>query len=203
MRVTRPRLLPLLAVVLPPLVLAAIGVTHPPRLNLGTAEWWTTMHLLLVPLFPLLAVALWVSLRGDRTPLAWASRAFSVVFVAFYTALDAVSGIATGVVLQGLQDEKAAVIDDLFATGQPLGRIGGYAFLAAVIALLGVAWRAGTRGWMFWSAAVALVGSAFAFTLFHIYWPRGVVAMIGFAIGFGLLEFARGRRAVSPAAASR
>lgn len=197
---TRTRLLPLLAVVAPPLLLAGVGLTHPARLNLGTVEWWTTMHVLLVPVFPLLAVAVWFSLRGDGSPLAWASRVASFGFVGFYTALDAISGIATGTVLRTTGDERNPAIDALFAAGQPMGRVGGYLFLAAAITLLGAAWRSGSRGWRFWVAAVALVAGSFAFTLWHVYWPRGVAAMLALAVGFALLEWGRARR-VSPAAA--
>jgi len=52
-----------LTVTLPPLVLAAIGLTHPMELAAETAGWWTTMHILLLPLLPLLGVALWGLVR--------------------------------------------------------------------------------------------------------------------------------------------
>ena len=187
------RWLAIAAVTVPGLVLAGVGLTHPPRLTTDTAQWWTTMHVVLVPLFPLLAVAVWVLLRHDQSPLGWAGRIAAVVYAVFYGTLDAVSGIAAGTVMLatgGLGDEVVA----LFGTGGGFGRIGALAFFAAVICVLGSTWRAGARSPVFWAAAAVLMASGFLFTLRHIYAPWGVVAMLGLAVGFATIEIVRGRR---------
>lgn len=174
----------------PGLLLAGIGLTHPARLTAETAQWWTTMHILLVPVFPLLAVAVWVLLRGDRSPLAWAGRVASVVYVAFYGTLDAVSGIAAGTVALttgGVGESVSA----LFGTGGGFGRIGALAFFAAVVCVLGCALRAGARGMLFWATGLLLLGSCLLFTLRHIYAPWGVAAMLGLAAGFAAVELLR------------
>ena len=180
------------AVALPGIVLAAVGLTHPVRLDAETARWWTTMHIVLVPLFPLLAVAVWVLLRRDRTPLGWAGRIAAVVFAVFYGTLDAVSGIAAGTVVLasgGGGDDVVA----LFGTGGGFGRIGALSLLAAVVCVLGSSWVAGVRSLPFFAAALVLLGSGLVFTLRHIYAPYGVAAMLGIAAGFAAIELLRQR----------
>lgn len=61
------------AVALPGLVLAVLGLFHPSALAPSTATFWWQFHVVALPLFPLLAVGLWVLLRGEngvpaRTP---------------------------------------------------------------------------------------------------------------------------------------
>jgi hypothetical protein len=164
------------AVTLPPLVLAGLGLTHPELLNDSTADWWVGIHIILLPLFPLLAVAAWILLREDRSPLGWAGRVLALVFVPFYTALDAISGISAGT-LQKVGG-TAEQLNALFSTGRPLGQVGSYAFLATIVLILGSTWL----------AAVVLITAGYLFTTSHIYWPKGVIAMLGFAVGFFMLE---------------
>ena len=52
------------AVTAPPLVLAGLGLTHPDDLTGVSAGWWTSLHIILVPLFPLLGVSHWILLHG-------------------------------------------------------------------------------------------------------------------------------------------
>lgn len=186
------RWLAIAAVTLPGLALAGVGLTHPDRLTADTAEWWTTMHIVLVPLFPLLAVAVWVLLRRDRSPLGWAGRVAALAYAVFYGALDAISGVAAGTVVLasgGGGDEVSALI----GTGGSFGRIGEVAFLAAVVCVLGSSWRAGLRSWSFWAVAALVLGSGYLFTVRHIYAPFGVAAMLGLAAGFLALELLRER----------
>lgn len=193
------RWLTIAAVTAPGLILAGIGLSHPDRLNLQTAQWWTTMHIILVPLFPLLGVSVWVLLRRDQTPLGWAGRAAAVVYAVFYGTLDAVSGIAAGTVML----QTGEVAGDLFDIGRVFGRIGALMLFAAIIAALGSAWRAGVRGWQFFASAVVLMVSGYFFTLSHIYPPFGVASMVGLAAGLLVQELlrARSQAAVSPPAA--
>lgn len=176
------------AVALPPLVLAGIGLSHPTTLTAGSAAWWATMHIVLLPLFPLLGVAVWVLLRHDRTAVGWGGRVAAVIYTAFYGGLDAVSGIAAGTVVQNGADPTSEVVTSLFAAGRPLGIVGAYAFFVAVILVLASAFRAGQRGWLFYAAAGVALLSAYLFTVGHIYWPRGVVAMLGLAVSFAVIE---------------
>jgi hypothetical protein len=198
------RALPIAAVALPPLLLAGLGVNHPELLNAQSAGWWTTLHFILLPLFPLLAVVVWVLVRDDRSAMAWAARIAAVVFVVFYGALDAVAGIAAGTVVQAGAVAGSPEVSALFLAARPPALVGVYAMLAALILVLGSAWRLGARGPLFFIAAVVLLASGYSFTTSHIYFPRGVATMIGFALGFALLEFVRRPRtlpAATPAAA--
>ena len=174
------------AVALPALALSGMGLAHPTLLNERTADWWTTLHLLLVPVFPLLGVSVWVLLRHDRTAVGWGGRIAAITYVVFYTALDAVSGIATGTALSAGADSD--VVAALFATGNALGHVGGYAFFVGVILVLGSAWRRGARGWTIYAATPILLVAGYLFTTSHIYWPKGGLTMIAFALGFVLVE---------------
>lgn len=180
------------AVTLPGLILAGIGLSHPVALNADTASWWATMHMILVPVFPLLALAIWVLLRRDPSPLGWAGRITAVVYIAFYGTLDAVSGISAGTVVVATGEVDDSVLA-LFDVGRVFGRIGALAFFVAVVAVLGSSWRAGVRGPLFWIAGVVLLGSSYFFTTSHIYAPLGVAAMLGFAAGFATIEVLRQR----------
>ena len=58
------------AVTAPPLLLAGLGLTHPNDLTGASAGWWTSLHIILVPLFPQIGVSHWVLLHG-RLSLGW------------------------------------------------------------------------------------------------------------------------------------
>ena len=182
------RWLPTAAVAGPALLLSAIGLAHPTLLNAGTAAWWTTLHFVLLPLFPLLGASIWVLLRDDRTAVGWAGRIAAIAYVVFYTSLDTLSGIATGTVVQSGEAPDSDAVLALFAVGTALGRVGGYAFFVAVILVLGSALRRGARGWKLYAAAPVLLAAGYLFTGSHIYWPKGGLTMIAFAIGFVLVE---------------
>jgi hypothetical protein len=180
-------------VTLPPLVLLGVGLTHPATLTVESAGWWTTMHQILVPLFALLAVSVFVLLRRDRSPLALFGRIAAGTFTVFYGTLDAVSGIATGVVAQAEGATDGASIAALFATGRIFAYVGGYSLLAAAVAVAGVAWLAGSRQWYFWVGAAFAIGGAALIARFHIYFPYGTATMACLAVGFALLELSRQR----------
>lgn len=187
--------LPIAAVALPPLVLAGFGLSHPSVLTAESAGWWMTLHVILLPIFPLLGVAIWVLLRADKTGLGWGGRIAAVVYVVFYGGLDCISGIAAGAVVASGVEPDSDAIRALFAAGRPLAIVGAYAFFVAVILVLGSAWRGGTRGVAFVVLAILLLASSYLFTTSHIYWPKGVATMLGFAIGFGGVELLNRRRA--------
>ena len=184
----------MVAVALPPMVLAGIGLSHPTLLSAGTAPWWMTMHIVLLPIFPLLGVSAWALLRNERTAVGWGRRVAAITYTAFYGGLDAVSGIAAGTVVRAGADPKSELVSSLFAAGRPLGYIGSFALFVAVILVLASAWRAGSRGWLFFAAAGVALVSAYLFTVGHIYWPKGVIAMLGLAASFAVIESIRARR---------
>ena len=184
----RERRLVLLAVVLPPLVLAAVGVFHPHHLDAGTAPWWTLMHALLLPVFPLLGVAHWVLLRGERGVLAWLSRTAAFLYVTLYGALDAIAGIGTGTLLlrSGAADQgDLPEIGWLFGMGNQIGGVGAWCLTAACVLTSVVLWR--RVGVRVLPGALLLVGASWVFNGEHIYFPVGVLSVLGIAAGSALL----------------
>ena len=186
----------------PPLVLAAAGVTHPMELTPATAHHWLVMHVALVPVFPLLAVAVWVLLAGEGGVLAWLARGSAFVYAAFYGALDAVNGVAAGVLVArtpvGDATDPTAALRPMLRLGNDLGWVGSSAFLVAVLLTVTVLLRRpGRRPWL---GAIVVVAASVSFLDSHVYWPRGVVTMVLLAAGLVLLEPTRVRR--EPAGAS-
>lgn len=192
---TAPLLLRVLAVAAPGLVLAGAGLTHPRELTTATAHHWWTLHVWLLPLFPLLAVVIWTLVRGESGVVAWMARIAAYGYAVFYTGLDTVTGIAAGVAAD--TDPSGHAADRLIRLGNQLAIPGIWSYLIAV-ALTGIVSvrRDGTPAL---PGALIIVGAAIPFYFAHIYWPIGVLAMVGTAIGAAALEIAR-RGAVDPAA---
>ena len=188
----------LLVVIVPPVVLAALGATHPDHLGGDTADWWTTLHILLVPLFPLLGIGHWLLLRDHRGPVAWVARIAAFCYATFYGALDALAGIATGTIMRrsGVDDPAdRPEITWLFSAGVDLGDIGARAFLvASVVTAVLLLRRGGPRAI---PGCLVLVAASVSFLDSHIYWPRGVITMLGVAVGFGLLAVSERAAAAS------
>jgi hypothetical protein len=143
-----------------------------------------------LPIFPLLAVSLWLLLRGVLGPVAWVARIAAYGYATFYSVTDVIVGIAAGELTQfnaarGMQ-ERTVEVDQLFTVGNDLGWIGVWCFLVASAATaLAVVMRVGRRAL---PGAVVLLVAAVLFTGgSHIYWPAGVVTMLVRAVGLGLL----------------
>jgi hypothetical protein len=119
----------------PGLVLAGFGTVHPALLNPGTVPWWAMLHVLLLPVFPLLAVAQWILLAPGPPLLRWPGRLAAYGFAAFYTGLDAVAGIAAGIAAGTVvraEHGLTPVLGELFRIGDTLGRIDADCFFAQV-----------------------------------------------------------------------
>ncbi len=186
-----------LLVALPGLLIAAVGLTHPLFLEPDTAERWRLGHLLLLPAFPLLAVALFVVLRGERSPAAWGARALAVVYALLYGTLDTVAGIGAPqqVIRAAERGEDRPPINDLFEIGDKIGHVGVYA-LAISAALAGLVLFLRTRSPLAPLGAAVIMAACYPFYRFHVFPYRGVLAMVAMGVGFALLE---GSRQVSAA----
>jgi hypothetical protein len=118
-----------IAIVIPaPLVLAAAGFFHPHLLTAATADRWATLHIVLLPVFPLLALGLIVPLwaRPSRDVAGWAAVTAWVcafAYATFYTGLDTVAGVAAGIVARDAPSgaDVGASVQALFDTGDRLG----------------------------------------------------------------------------------
>lgn len=180
------RWITVIGVAVPGLVLGGFGLIHPAFLAPSTAMAWWQLHIPLIPLFPLLTVALFVVLRGQRGVLPWVARIGGYLFACLYTALDTISGIGAGVVTDSIGGSQAVL--DLFAVGDRLGQI-GVGCLAAAVVVAGVVLfrRDGVR--VVPSVLVLLV-SSYGFFAHHIFSPYGALSMFGFALGFAGLAAA-------------
>lgn len=178
-----------------PILLALAGLMHPGGLSAATADRWVHLHIVLLPVFPLLALAFVVLLRGRpradvagvATVIAWLGAA---VYAAGYTGLDAVAGIGAGTVAgqPGDQAELRRLVLALYDVGDPLGRVGVYGLLVAVVAATIVLFlRHGPR---VLAGTVVLLGAGYSFIDSHVFAPRGVLTMLAMALGFALWTWA-------------
>ncbi|WP_329406213.1 hypothetical protein OG802_01070 [Streptomyces sp. NBC_00704] len=182
----------------PPLLLAAAGLVHPRHLTPVTAGDWAGLHIVLLPVFPLLVLGLVVPLwgrprrdmDGALTLLAWAG---CLCFAAYYSGLDAVAGISAGTMVEhGVHGAAGR----LFATGDELGLTGVYGLAVASLACCAVLWR--RHGVRVLPGAAVLLAACWSFADSHIFWPRGVFTMLGFAAAFALLTVTAARPAGPP-----
>ncbi len=174
-------------VAVPGLVLAAVGyLVHPGGLDPSTARAWWTVHVYLVPVFPLISVAVWVLLRGVAGPVAWAARVLAYGFGTFYTALDVLSGIGAGLAVDNGAD---ALVGRLFQVGDGLGAAGVWMLLGtAVLTGLALLRRDGPPVLL---GAAVLAAACLPFQQGHIFHPTGVCAMLGVAAGCALMAAVR------------
>jgi hypothetical protein len=168
----------------PGLLLAGSGLVHPLALGPASAPWWTTLHVVLLPVFPLLAVAQWLLLSPAPAALRRPGRLAAFGFAAFYGGLDAVAGIAAGTVVH-TEHAVTPVTGAVFGIGDTLGHAGALCFLAANV-LIAVA-AAREAAWRAAPGAAVLLAASVSFYDSHIFWPRGVVTMLGVATGMFLL----------------
>lgn len=172
----------------PGLLLAAFGLLHPTQLDAATASRWASLHVVLLPVFPLLGVAQWFLLTSAPPWLRWPGRLAAFGFAVFYGGLDAVAGIAAGTVVHA-QHAATPVVGAVFEAGDRLGHVGAACFLAAnVLIAAAVVVRA---GWVkAVPGAVLLLLASVSFFDSHIFWPRGVFTMLGAAVGMALAALA-------------
>jgi hypothetical protein len=182
----------LAAVTVPSLVLALAGLlVHPSHLDSGTAHRWAALHIVLLPVFPLVAAGFVVPLlgrpRGVAAVVAWIA---AFAYACFYTGLDAVAGIAAGTAVdQSPQPvDRGLLVDPLYEVGNRIGRIGATAFIVAAVATCAALW--GRHGLRIVPGGVVLLVAGWSFLDSHMFWPRGVFTTLGFAVGFALLLWA-------------
>jgi hypothetical protein len=173
---------------LPGVALAVIGLFHPMDLTPETAARWWQLHVLLLPVFPLLGVPLLVLLRDEGGPVVWIGRIAVYVYAVFYTGLDTLAGIAAGVAVETEPGGSPTALR-LIALGNQLAEVGVWAFLfAAFFTFLLVG--AGAR-WRAFPGSLLLGVGAGTFLDAHIYWPKGTIAVLAIALGCALLAAAK------------
>jgi hypothetical protein len=207
------RLGPLELVVLAaPLLWVVIAILHPggvgdePAPYEGIADEankWIFVHFSQLVLTPLIAVGVWMMLDGIQSVAATVARAFLIIWTVFFSAFDAIAGIAVGVLTRHANalagEERDAVvgaIDFLFQDSQlaggnnfsVLGNLGQFSWVVLVIAATVALWRAG--------ASRLVVGATVLSVLFATH--AGYMAAVGLVALFmaELLTF-RARGAAS------
>jgi hypothetical protein len=169
-----------------PLVLALLMVVHQLIDQFERPEAFLLLHLVLLPLFALMGVAVWALLEGVGGATAWAARAAAFVFLVGYVALDAISGVAASAILASGAAWSTEATRALFTSGP--------AAIPTMVAVL--AWRVSVllAAWALYRAGrplaplVLLVATAVWLNNDHG-GVRGVVVFGGFALAAAWLEF--------------
>jgi hypothetical protein len=183
------RTLTVVAVAVPHLAVAAVGLTHPATLTVESAHHWQVMHTVLLPLFPLLALGPWLVARAVDARSGVLVGVIAFVYACFYTALDVLAGIGGG----AIKAAEAGGLGIIFPVARDLGAIGSLAHLAATALATGLALRVTglSRGL---SGTLLVLAGSFLFWQEHVYRPWGVLAMVLLAAGWSWLVIAVDRR---------
>lgn len=181
----RSRLPLIIGVAAPALVCALIGLIHPRTLTAESASLWQNMHIVLIPLFPLIGLGPWLIARRVDRRLGWLAAVLGYGFATFYTSLDLLAGVGAGaVVLGGESDARTP----LFAIARVLAVVGVWSLiLGAVVA--GIAGFIRARLAAIPGAVLAIIGAYLVYPG-HVYFPIGTLAMLLLAAGFTILAFA-------------
>lgn len=181
----------LLAVLVPPVLIGLVGLTHPAHLTQSASGYWRDLHIVLLPMFPLLAVGPWLVARSIEPIYGRITLVLGYVFACFYSALDILAGIAAG----ALKYDREGGLGTVFGYASDLGQIGSIAYIGATAAAAGCVLRvAGPR--VLPGALVALVGT-YGFMENHVYPPWGVLSMLAIAAGWAWMLTILGRHAPS------
>jgi hypothetical protein len=179
-------LIELLAVAVPPLVLAGLGLLHPSYLTDDSAATWRNLHIALLPIFPLLALAPWIVVRREHRLLRWAVVVLGFAYAVFYTALDVLAGIGAGALQAAGGHDLTSV---LFTNANDLAFFGVWAYLVAAATAAAVA--LGRAGALAVPGSLLVVGGGWSVLSSHIYWPRGGLTMLALALGWAALVLAQ------------
>jgi hypothetical protein len=192
---------------------------HHSALDYFGPQWWFTLHMIQTPMIGLVAVGLWLMVEdidsGDGTAamtFAWLARAATLVFLVYYTVLDAIGGIGLGQTLLTVQNLADAgeldlrqvegitvLLNTVWAdpviggVGSLVSRIGSWAAFATAVfaaAALVLADRAG------WANMVPLLGFGWELQVSHAS-PHGPIAFGLLIVAAGWLRWSRSRRVLA------
>ena len=175
-----------LVVLAAPLLWVVIALLHPggigdePAPYAGIADdanKWIFVHFSQLVLTPLLGLGVWMLLDGIQSVAATLARAFLVVWMVFFSAFDAIAGIAVGVLTRHANslagEERDAVvgaIDFLFRESRlaggdnysVLGILGQFSWVALVLAAIVALRRAGVSRVIVGATLLSLLFAAHA-----------------------------------------
>jgi hypothetical protein len=177
-----------------------VGVGHHPYDVVSQQPtWWLILHILQLPLFSLLGLAVFLLTSDIKGRAATVSRVALGFFVTFYVALDAITGVASGLIVRAagsLSPEEHAVVEpligELFLGGGPLTFIPALAILGWVVAVLAAA-RALSNFGVGRLPVALLVVAAVGFGITHEP-PFGPVGLAAFLCAAVLIELHPSKR---------
>ncbi|MEU1813529.1 hypothetical protein [Micromonospora aurantiaca (nom. illeg.)] len=179
----------------PALTAAVLGLAHPHHLTADTAPVWLVLHIVLLFVFPVIAVGPISVVRqaavasADRRLLRRAATSSAVVYAVCYGTLDVLAGIGAGsLVDQGVgagEQDRAVLV--LQKAAEPFGAIGGVALLCLVCIAGYAVWKVAGQSAL--PGSLLVVVGAWGLMHHHIYWPTGTLTMLCFAAGVAMLGF--------------
>jgi hypothetical protein len=185
-----------------PIALAILELFHPVAVtgdaltDLGhRLPIWMTVHLLQLPLFGLMALAVHFLLDGAASVAATVSRIALWFFIVFYISFDTLAGISAGIVLDGALDKSPEVqleIVRLFEAFQfsPVAlAINALGALGWVVSVIAAAYVVRQSGAPLFVVLCLLLSMIFAM---HIP-PTGPLGLAFFLIAAVAIEFRRQR----------
>jgi hypothetical protein len=188
-----------------PISLGLLEIWHPANVFFNEmlshshhGDWWLILHILQLPLFPLVATSIWLLLQKTDNLFAYFSRIALWIFAVSYTALDTIAGIATGILFRYVRgtslvdgDDAYDHMFDLFLTLFNLDMPGGtiimnlavWSWVAAILLAAVALYIKGVN-----RAGVILIGiSALTFQS-HVH-PYGPITMALVLAGIICIEF--------------
>ena len=185
-----------------PAALAILELFHPVAItgdvlaDLGhRIPIWMTVHLLQLPLFGLMALAVYFLIDGVQSVAAIVSRIALWFFIVFYISFDTLAGISAGIVLDsalGKSPEVQREIVRLFEAFQfspvalAINALGALGWVVSVVTAAYVVWKAGAPRF---ASLCLLLSVIFAM---HIP-PTGPLGLTFFLIAAARIEFSRQR----------
>jgi hypothetical protein len=177
-----------------PLILGILELGHPALLP-GDAivatispivTWWTTLHILQVPLFALLGFAVIMLVRDIDNQAATISRCAIAIFIVVYPAFDAAVGISSGILCRtAASSELEKGLQDLL-WGPVTGVMAIVGSASWLVALISASWAWRTHGAPV-AAVALLVMSGALLAVGHIR-PFGPLACLCFLLAAVILE---------------
>jgi hypothetical protein len=179
-----------------PAALGLLELFHPHPHDLFQLDLtrWLTVHYVQLALFPLAALALVTTIRGQRGSAAVICRLAMLVFAICYTAFDTAAGIVTGVLVQAgeasgtpeaWREPVMTIWNHPILGGGPgsppvLAVAGTLAWLVGALAAALVVRRSGAP----WPAVALFAASAFGLLVFRTHaWPGGPITFLSQAAG--------------------
>ncbi|MCC5634699.1 hypothetical protein LC593_02320 [Nostoc sp. CHAB 5844] len=194
-----------LIIVATPLILGLLEIWHPVGLPgktpyesvLPVVDWWLVLHLLQLPLFGLLGLAVIFLVNNLHGWIVVISRIGIICFIIFYNALDSIMGIAGGLLIRSTRELSSNIqifaskqfnvflFDPIFGGGtlSVIGVLGGGGWTIGVIAAAIALKRAGAP----MLSVILLIFSGILFGLSHVP-PTGSLGMACFFIAVTVID---------------